>query len=138
MESRRSQSLQSTSITQVASPVEAGPVPTLADAAILAIDKRLSQTTEPSGFDSVELPVEAGPVPTLADGAILAIDKRLSQTTEPSGFDFLDLGLGATRFDGDLHSIFHRIFEGHFDSEEAVLVDRFSFAGFHWPSQSQG
>jgi hypothetical protein len=37
-ERRRSQSLQSTSIAQVASPVEAGPVPTLGRGAILAID----------------------------------------------------------------------------------------------------
>ena len=37
-----------------------------------------------------------------------------------AGFDFLDLGLRATCFDGDLDSIFHRIFEGHLDSEEVV------------------
>src|SRR5664279_3414130 len=41
MESRRSQSLQSTSITQVASSIEAGPVPTLGHGAILAIDNLL-------------------------------------------------------------------------------------------------
>jgi hypothetical protein len=39
------------------------------------------------------------------------------QLDGPSGFDFLGLGLRATCFDGDLHSIFHRIFEGHLDSK---------------------
>ena len=38
-ERRRSQSLRSTSMAQVASPVEAGPVPTLGRGAILAIDR---------------------------------------------------------------------------------------------------
>ncbi|HEY3121650.1 MAG TPA: hypothetical protein VGL15_13560, partial [Vicinamibacteria bacterium] len=40
-------------------------------------------------------------------------------------FDFLGRGFRATCFDGDLHSILHRIFERHLDSEQAVLVDRF-------------
>jgi hypothetical protein len=44
IESRRPQSLQSTSITQVASPVEAGPVPTLGHGAILAIDRARSSS----------------------------------------------------------------------------------------------
>ena len=50
-----------------------------------------------------------------------------------SGFDFLGLCFRATCFDSDLHSIFHRIFEGHLDSEQAVLVDRFGFVRFHRP-----
>ncbi len=51
-----------------------------------------------------------------------------------SGFDLLGLGFRATCFDGDLHSIFHRIFEGHLDSEQAVLVGRFGFVRFHRPT----
>jgi len=39
-----------------------------------------------------------------------------------------------TCFDGNLHGIFHRIFEGHLDSEQAVLVGRFGFVRFHRPS----
>jgi hypothetical protein len=50
------------------------------------------------------------------------------------GFDLLDLGFRATCFDGDLHSILHRIFEGHLDSEQAVVVGRFGFVRFHRPS----
>ena len=34
-----------------------------------------------------------------------------------SAFDCFGLGSRATCFDGDLHSTFHRIFEGHLDSE---------------------
>ncbi len=33
----------------------------------------------------------------------------------------------ATRFDGDLNGTFHRIFEGHLNSEQPVLVGRFGF-----------
>ena len=57
-----------------------------------------------------------------------------SQVNGSSGFDYLGLGFRATYFDGDLHSIFHRIFEGHLDSEQPVLVDRFGFVRFHRPS----
>ena len=49
-------------------------------------------------------------------------------------FDCFGLGFRATCFDGDLHSIFHRIFEGHLDSEQAVLVGRFGFVRFHRPT----
>ena len=49
-------------------------------------------------------------------------------------FDCFGLGFRATRFDGDLHSTFHRIFEGHLDSEQAVLVGRFGFVRFHRPT----
>ena len=61
-------------------------------------------------------------------------EKRFSQVNGSSGFDFLGLGFHATCFDGDLDSIFHRIFEGHLDSEQAVLVDRFGFVRFHRPT----
>jgi len=60
-------------------------------------------------------------------------EMRLFRVIGSSGFEFLDLGVRNHRFDGDLHSVFHGIFEGHFDSEQAVLVDRFSFVRFHWP-----
>ena len=60
--------------------------------------------------------------------------KRPLRVTGSRGFDLLDRGVRATRLDGDLHSIFHGIFEGHLDSEQAVLVDRFGFVRFHWPS----
>jgi len=59
---------------------------------------------------------------------------KSSQVNGSSGFDYLGLGFRATYFDGDLHSIFHRIFEGDFDSEQPVLVDRFGFVRFHRPS----
>jgi hypothetical protein len=42
-------------------------------------------------------------------------------------FDCFGLGFRATCFDGDLHGTFHRIFEGHLDSEQSVLVGRFGF-----------
>jgi hypothetical protein len=42
-------------------------------------------------------------------------------------FDCFGLAPRAACFDGNLHSTFHRIFEGHFDSEQAVLVGRFGF-----------
>ena len=51
-----------------------------------------------------------------------------------SAFDCFGLGFRATCFDGDLHSTFHRIFEGHLDSEQAVLVGRFGFVRFHRPT----
>ena len=51
---------------------------------------------------------------------------------------FLEQGLGldfhATCFDRNLHSIFHWIFKGHLDSEQAVLVVRFGFVRFHRPT----
>ena len=50
-----------------------------------------------------------------------------------SGFEFLGLGFRDTCFDGDLHSILHRIFNGHLDSEQAVLVGRFGFVRFYLP-----
>jgi hypothetical protein len=43
-------------------------------------------------------------------------------------------GFRASCLDSDLHSTFHRIFEGHLDSEQAVLVGRFSFVRFHRPT----
>ena len=49
------------------------------------------------------------------------------------GFNCFGLGF-RTYFDGDLHSIFHWIFEGHLDSEQAVLVGRFGFVRFHRPT----
>ena len=54
-----------------------------------------------------------------------------------SACDFFRLGFCATCLDDDLHSIFHRIFEGHLDSKQAVLVGRFGFVRFHRPTQSQ-
>ena len=45
--------------------------------------------------------------------------------------------LGQPALDGDLHGIFHRIFEGHLDSEQAVVVGRFGLVGFHGPTQGQ-
>lgn len=60
--------------------------------------------------------------------------KRFSQVNGSSGFDFLGLGFRASCFDSDLLGIFHRIFERHLDSEQAVLVDRFGFVRFHRPS----
>ncbi len=39
-----------------------------------------------------------------------------------------------TCFDANFHSIFHRIFEGHLDSEQPVLVSRFGFVRFHRPT----
>jgi len=50
------------------------------------------------------------------------------------GFDCFGLASRASCFDGDLHSTFHRIFEGHLDSEQAVLVGRFGFVRFHRPT----
>jgi hypothetical protein len=52
----------------------------------------------------------------------------------PSGFQFLWLGFRATLFDGNLHRILHRIFEGHLDSEQAEMVGRFGLARFHRPA----
>ncbi len=49
-------------------------------------------------------------------------------------FDCFGLGFRATCFDDDLHSIFHRIFEGHLDSEQAVLVGRFGFVRLNRPT----
>src|ERR1700720_4467307 len=49
-------------------------------------------------------------------------------------FDCFGLGFRATCFDGDLHGTFHRIFEGHLDSEQSVLVGRFGFVRFHRPT----
>ena len=49
-------------------------------------------------------------------------------------FDCFGLGFRATCFDGDLHGTFHRIFEGHLDSEQSVLVCRFGFVRFHRPT----
>jgi hypothetical protein len=49
-------------------------------------------------------------------------------------FDWLGLGFRATCFDGDLHGTFHRIFEGHLDSEQSVLVGRFGFVRFYRPT----
>jgi hypothetical protein len=57
--------------------------------------------------------------------------KRLLQVNGSLGFDLLGLGFRDTHLDGDLHGIFHRIFEGHLDSEQTVFVDRFGFVGFH-------
>jgi hypothetical protein len=51
-----------------------------------------------------------------------------------SGFKSLGLGFREPCFDGDLHSIFHRIFEGHLDSKQAVLVGRFGFVRFYRPT----
>jgi hypothetical protein len=70
-------------------------------------------------------------------GAMPAWFVEAPRTTGSSGFDLLGFGFRATYFDNNLHSIFHRIFEGHLDSEQAVLVDRFGFVRFHCPSQSQ-
>jgi hypothetical protein len=39
--------------------------------------------------------------------------------------------------DGDLHGIFHRVLEGHFDSKQAVLVRGFCLVRFHRPTQGQ-
>ena len=51
-----------------------------------------------------------------------------------SGFEFLGLRFRNTCFDGDLHSILHRILEGHLDSEQAVLIGRFGFVRFYRPT----
>ena len=59
---------------------------------------------------------------------------RLYYVKGSSDFDFLGLGFLATCLDGDLHSILHRIFERHLDSEQAVLVGRFGFVRFHRPT----
>ena len=56
------------------------------------------------------------------------------QLNGSSGFEFLGLGFLDSCFDGDLHRILHRIFEGHLDSEQAVLVGRFGFVRFHRPT----
>jgi hypothetical protein len=52
-----------------------------------------------------------------------------------SARDLFYLGLRAARFNGDLHRIFHRIFEGHLDSKQAQLVGRFRLVRFHRPTQ---
>ena len=41
------------------------------------------------------------------------------ETLQALSFDCFGLGSRATCLDGDLHSTFHRIFEGHLDSEQA-------------------
>jgi hypothetical protein len=51
-----------------------------------------------------------------------------------SGLDTLGLGFRPTWLNGDLHRIFHWVFEGHFDSEQSVLVGRFGFVRFHRPT----
>ena len=61
-------------------------------------------------------------------------ERRFPQVNGSSDFDFLGLDFRATYLDGDLHSIFHRIFEGHLDSEQTVLVGRFGFVRFYRPS----
>ncbi len=48
--------------------------------------------------------------------------------------DCFGLVFPAAGFDGDLDSIFHRVFEGHLDPEQAVLVGRFGFVRFHRPT----
>jgi hypothetical protein len=56
----------------------------------------------------------------------LSVRQRAGRRCCLSGFDLLGLVLHAARFDGDLHSIFHWILEGHLNSEEAVRVGRLS------------
>jgi len=51
-----------------------------------------------------------------------------------SGLSYFGLGVRAICFDDNLYSIFHRIFEGHLDSEQSVLVSRFGFDRFHRPT----
>jgi hypothetical protein len=51
-----------------------------------------------------------------------------------SGLDTFGLGFNPTWLNGDLHRIFHWIFEGHFDAEQSVLVGRFGFVRFHRPT----
>ena len=66
-------------------------------------------------------------------GEAAPVDLR-QQLNGSSALKPLGLGFRDTCFDGDLHSIFHRVFEGHLDSEQAVLVGRFGFVGFHRPT----
>jgi len=42
------------------------------------------------------------------------------------------------RFDDDLHRALHWIFEGHFDSEQAIFIARLGVSWFDWPAQGQG
>jgi hypothetical protein len=70
----------------------------------------------------------AGPqTPPVQQGSAFSADRGFT-------FDCFGLGFRTTCFDGDLHSTFHRIFEGHLDSEQAVLVGRFGFVRFHRPT----
>jgi len=55
------------------------------------------------------------------------------QLNGSSGSKSLGLGFRDTCFDGDLYSIFHRIFEGYLYSKQAVLVGRFGFERFYLP-----
>jgi hypothetical protein len=51
-----------------------------------------------------------------------------------SGLDTFGLGFRPTWLNGDLHCIFHWVFERHFDSEQSVLVGSFGFVRFHRPT----
>ena len=51
-----------------------------------------------------------------------------------SRLDNFGLGFRPTWLNGDLHRIFHWVFERHFDSEQSVLVGSFGFVRFHRPT----
>jgi hypothetical protein len=68
----------------------------------------------------------------LASGWLTNADRRRGQS--PSSCDCFGLGFRAPFFDGYLHGIFHRVFEGYLDAEQAVVVGRFGFVRFHRPT----
>jgi len=68
-------------------------------------------------------------------------DKTLQNTELPrkgfrllSACDFFGFGFRLGGVDDHFHSIFHRIFEGHFDSKQTLLIGCFGFVWFHWPA----
>jgi hypothetical protein len=78
--------------------------------------------------------VQECPLGNLVDKRTFRIMYLAGIASRSLTFDWLGLGFRATCFDGDLHGTFHRIFEGHLDSEQSVLVGRFSFVRFHRPT----
>src|SRR5713101_3693914 len=68
----------------------------------------------------------------LIAGSLRGIDGQLD-----SALNAFSLGFRPTYLNGDLHRIFHWIFERHLDSKQSVLVGRFGFVRLHRPTQSQ-
>src|ERR1700730_10820915 len=100
-----------------------------------------SRPRAPCGLATLRRRLVLGPASVQECPLVNLVDKRtfrimyLARIASRSlTFDWLGLGFRATCFDGDLHGTFHRIFEGHLDSEQSVLVGRFGFVRFHRPT----